>query len=245
MVTWPLPRSRGEVLSLGRASANVLSERPETRARASEADSVRLVAALRRGEPGARHQLVRGFSPLVERLVAAALGPDSEIADVVHDVFVRAFEGIDALKDAGALPGWLSTLAVFTARDKIRRRRRWRWIRFLAPDAIPETPARDADAETRATLRAAYRALEGLPADEQVAFGLRFIAEMELTEVATACGVSLATIKRRLARAEVSFLTAARATPLLAERLNRGGRWDHRDRGDRPENRRDEPEETP
>ena len=73
----------------------MLSERQERLAGATETDSVRLVAALRRGEPGAGHQLVRSFSPLVERLVAGALGPDSELADVVHDVFVRAFESLD------------------------------------------------------------------------------------------------------------------------------------------------------
>jgi len=183
---------------------------------------------LRRRDPDARTELVRRHLPMVERLVAAALGPDSEIPDVVHDVFVRALEGIGTLKDPRALVGWLSTLAVFTARDKIRRRRRWRWIRFLAPDELPEAPAHGADADTRATLQAAYRALETLPTDERVAFGLRFVAEMELTEVAAACGVSLATIKRRLARAETGFVAAARTSPLLTARLGRGGRWrDH------------------
>src|SRR4051812_20560715 len=159
MVASALPRPRGDLLTPGRATVRLPIEREQARARAVDEDTERLVAALRRGEARARTELVRRHLPLIERLVAAALGPDAEIPDVVHDVFVRALEGIDKLKDPQALPHWLSTLAVFTARDKIRRRRRWRWIRFLAPEEIPEAPARSVDADARATLRAAYLAL--------------------------------------------------------------------------------------
>jgi RNA polymerase sigma-70 factor (ECF subfamily) len=45
---------------------------------------------------------------------------------------------------------------------------------------------------------------------------------MELTEVAASCGVSLATIKRRLARAQASFVGAAAREPALLEWLNAG-----------------------
>ena len=58
-----------------------------------------------------------------------------------------------------------------------------------------------------------------------MAFTLRFVSEMQLTEVAAACRVSLATIKRRLARAEKRFVEAARENPALRERLEAGGRW--------------------
>ena len=64
-----------------------------------------------------------------------------------------------------------------------------------------------------------------LPDDERMAFSLRFISEMQLTEVAAACRVSLATVKRRLARAESRFVDAAKDHPALRERLQNGGRW--------------------
>jgi predicted RNA polymerase sigma factor len=53
-----------------------------------------------------------------------------------------------------------------------------------------------------------------------MAFSLRFIAEMDLTEVAAACGVSLATIKRRLSRADAKFRAGARTEPELEQRLS-------------------------
>ena len=59
--------------------------------------------------------------------------------------------------------------------------------------------------------------LDKLPADERIAFALRFINEMELVEVADACQVSLATAKRRLARARKKFTTMALTYPELAD----------------------------
>ena len=57
------------------------------------------------------------------------------------------------------------------------------------------------------------------------AFALRFVDGMELTEVAAACETSLATIKRRLARAGARFEAAARRQPVLEEWLEGGTRW--------------------
>lgn len=189
------------------------------------ADDAELVAGLQRGDRAARVALVQRYEPLVERLVAGALGIDAEIADVIQDVFVGVFQGIGSLKDASALRSWIATLAVFTARGRIRRRRRWRWIHFLAPEDVPEVAVVGPQGETYEAVRATYKVLDGLPADERIAFTMRFVSEMQLTEVAAACRVSLATIKRRLARAEKKFVEAAKDHPALRERLEVGGRW--------------------
>jgi RNA polymerase sigma-70 factor (ECF subfamily) len=64
-----------------------------------------------------------------------------------------------------------------------------------------------------------------LPVDDRIAFSLRFIEGLELTEVARACGVSLNTIKRRLDRAERRFVALAAREPSLREWLDQGARW--------------------
>jgi len=188
-------------------------------------DDHALVAALKRGDSWARTALVRKYQARVERVVAGALGIDSELADVIQDVFISVLRNVDQVKDPTALPAWISSLAVFTARALIRKRRRWRWIRFLDPKDVPEEPAASHDHEGAATVRAVYAAIDTLPADERLAFTLRFVSELELTEVAAACRVSLATIKRRLARAEARFAAAAVTSPLLRQRLENPGRF--------------------
>jgi RNA polymerase sigma-70 factor (ECF subfamily) len=191
---------------------------------ASALDDRGLVEALRRDESWARTALVEKYEAHIERVVAGALGLDPDLADIIQDVFVRVLEGIHQLKDPAALRGWIGTLAVFTARGHIRRRRRWRWIRFLAPQDVPEMPAAPHNPEASATMRAMYRVLDALPPDERMVFTLRFMSELELTEVAAACRVSLATIKRRLSRAEARFQEVAQQEPLLSDRLMGRGR---------------------
>jgi len=178
-------------------------------------DDRALVEALRRGDPGARAALVEKFEPHIERMVTGALGLDPDLPDIIQDVFLRVLERVHQLKEPSALSSWVTSLAVFTARGHIRRRRRWRWIRFLAPQDLPEAAASGLSPESMATMGAMYRLLDTLTPGERLAFTLRYMAEMELTEVASACRVSLATVKRRLVRAEARIREAAAHDPLL------------------------------
>ena len=87
---------------------------------------------------------------------------------------------------------------------------------------MPEGEARTTPTEVSEALRCTYELLGKLPPDERLAFALRHIDGMELTAVAAACGVSLATIKRRLARAQATFVSMASQHAVLAEWLERG-----------------------
>ncbi len=185
---------------------------------APESDEL-LVLALRAHHPDAGTQLFDRYAPHVRRVLVRVMGPDSEILDLVHDVFVTALESVNRLVDPRALRAWLMQIAVFTARAKIRRRVRGRILRFLPFSELPEPELPPADFEGSEAMQAVYRVLDGLDTDQRIAFALRFVAGMELTEVAASCGVSLATIKRRLSRAQSNFASFAEREPALVEWL--------------------------
>jgi RNA polymerase sigma-70 factor (ECF subfamily) len=189
------------------------------RALAFVGDENALVDGLQAGNPAARAALFDRYAHHVRRVLLRVLGPDPELADVLHDVFVEALSSVRQIEDGRLLKSWLTSVAVFTARGCIRRRTRRRWLRFVAPAALPEQEAPAVDAAIHEATRCVYAVLEQLPVDERIAFALRFVDEMELTEVAAACGVSLATIKRRLARAKRRFLEEATHHAALLEWL--------------------------
>ena len=143
------------------------------------------------------------------------LGPDPEIADLLQDVFLAALASIDKLRNPDALRAWLTGIAVRKARKCILKRKRWRFIRLMQQGEPPDREAPAAPAEVSEALRCTYKVLDAMPADERLAFALRHIDGMELTEVARRVRVSLATMKRRLARAQASFDQLATQYPAL------------------------------
>jgi RNA polymerase sigma-70 factor (ECF subfamily) len=187
-------------------------------------DDAALVSALIRGDAAARTELFDRYAVHAQRVLARVLGHDADLADLLHEVFARGLARIDRIEDPAALKGWLTAIAVFTAREHIRRRMRNRWLRFLASEDLPDLPASGADEELRESLRKTYAVLDRLGVDDRIAFSLRFIEGLDLGEVAVACDASLNTIKRRLARAEKRFVALARREPALHDWLERGTR---------------------
>ncbi|HEV8551302.1 MAG TPA: sigma-70 family RNA polymerase sigma factor [Polyangiaceae bacterium] len=180
-----------------------------------------LVAAARAGRADGREELVRRCTPDVERILYRVLGPDSEIEDVIHDVFMAAFLSLEQLREPEALRSWLVGIAIRKARKLIARRKRWSFIRSVAPNELPDRATHAGSADVTEALRATYRVLADLPVDDRIAFALRRVDGMELTAVADAMDVSLATVKRRLSRASERFVRLARKhevlTPWLTE----------------------------
>lgn len=165
---------------------------------------MRLVRGLRDHEPWAAAVLVDRYITHVRRVLTRVLGAgEPDIDDLVQEVFARALAGAHRLSFAGALSSWLTSIAVFTGRETIRRRSRWRWLWFTADP--PERPAPQPSAEVSDAARAVYALLDQLPVDERIVFALRAVDGMDLRELAAACKISVPTVRRRLARAERRF----------------------------------------
>jgi RNA polymerase sigma-70 factor (ECF subfamily) len=197
----------------------------DVRPRPADEEPAEIARALRAGEAWAERAFVERHTSHVERILTRILGARSDLDDRVQEVFVRAFERVEDLREPRALQGWLTGIAVFVAREAIRARRRRRWLIFPAPEAVPEPAAPTASPETRAAVRAFYEVLGRLDDDARIAFTLRFVEGMELAEIAAACGVSRSTVKRRIKSAENEFIERAQTHEALAPWIEEGNRW--------------------
>jgi RNA polymerase sigma-70 factor (ECF subfamily) len=163
-----------------------------------------LLRGLHEREPWAAAVLVDRHLAHVRRVLMRVMGArDPDLDDLVQEVFTRALAGAKQLSAGGALTSWLTSIAVFTGREAIRRRSRWRWLRFTADP--PERPAPQASPEVSEAARAVYAMLDHLPVDDRIAFALHAIDGMDLQQIAATCRVSVPTVRRRLSRAQKRF----------------------------------------
>jgi RNA polymerase sigma-70 factor (ECF subfamily) len=175
-------------------------------------DEAALVLAVLAGESGARAAFFDRHAGLVQRVLARVLGADTELEDLLHDVFVEAFGCLHSLRDPRLIRSWLAGVAAHTARRCIRRRRRSRLFIFFGAGDVPE-PAVPLGEDAYGELRTIQSLLGRLSVDEQLVFSLRWLEGMRVEEVAQACELSLSTAKRRLAAAERRFRAMARHHP--------------------------------
>jgi len=181
-------------------------------------DDVELVARLRAETPRAAAELIERYGRHVSRVLFRILGTeDSESGDLFQEVVTQAWQRIDQLADPRALKAWLTQIAVFAARRAIHRRRRRRWLPLFAdpPEPAGGGPTSWAGPELQEAARCVYRILDAMPVDERIPFVLRALEDLDLEATARACGTSLSTVRRRLAKAERRFFKAARCYEAL------------------------------
>jgi RNA polymerase sigma-70 factor (ECF subfamily) len=152
---------------------------------------------------------------MVRGVLYRSVGPSHDVEDLVQDVFVGFFKNVGTLREASSLRPFLVGIALRTARSALRKRRVRRWLKLSDDGVVPEMPTSDGDPRTREAVQRLYAILDELDDRDRLAFVLRHAEGHELTETACALGVSLATIKRMLSRAEHHVQSRARQDDLL------------------------------
>ena len=150
--------------------------------------------------------LFHRFSPYVATIGLRILGRDDELDDLVQEVFFEAHRGLDSLRDPGAIKGWLARITVRRATRRLRLRKLRRWLGFepLVEESA-ELTGPDASPEQAAVVKAAYRVLDRLSAQERVVWVLRHVEGHGLDEIAALCRASKSTVQRRLRAAEAEL----------------------------------------
>lgn len=168
----------------------------------NEPSDAELVSRARLGDAWAERALYRRHAPKLLRVARRILGNDADALDVLQEAFLAVFQRLGQLLDGAAFGPWLMRSGVRLASKKLKWRRFTGRVFFTHVDPSELfDPKPDAPAEVKEQLHKIGQVLTHLPADQRVAWILRYVEGYELTEVALACGVSLATGKRWIAAA--------------------------------------------
>lgn len=157
-------------------------------------------------------ELMRRYHPHVEKLLYH-LAPDwSDRADLAQEVWIRVYRNIKRLQEPVKFRGWLSRIATNLFYDELRKRKRNAAPLSLdAPLTIEDgeldweiaaaTPGPAEELATQEFYEQLRHAITDLPEVFRTTIVLREIEGMAYEEIAEITGVSLGTVKSRIARA--------------------------------------------
>ncbi len=152
-------------------------------------DDASLVAAARNGDRAAFGQLYGRYERMVHGILLARV-PRSDVADLVHDVFLSALRRLDTLRDNKAFGGWLAMIARNRATDYHRRR--------AEMTEAPETLSRDDPPQAEA--HAVLEAIRSLPEAYREPLILRLVEGMTGPEIAARTGLTPGSVRVNLHR---------------------------------------------
>jgi len=140
----------------------------------------------------------------VFRLIYRVVGNVPDAQDLTQEAFVKALGRRSQLKDPQKAAQWLGRIAVNTALDFVRQRKR---VVFEEIEKAPETPSESPEQQLLRSEKRAYieDGLRLLSARERAALILRDVEGLPALEVARQLGCSPATVRSHIANARVKF----------------------------------------
>lgn len=161
-------------------------------------------------------ELLSRYQSHVDRILYH-LAPDwQDRADLAQEVWIRVYRNIKRLKEPVKFRGWLSRIATNLFYDELRKRKRVSHpISLDAPrrvddgeiewDIVSDYPSPDDNLATREFYDRLKVAIADLPEAFRTTIVLREIEGMAYEEISQMTGVSLGTVKSRIARARTKL----------------------------------------
>ncbi len=201
------------------ATANPATTVPAPLSSDEERRDQGLIAALRKGDAGAREKFVRRFGPEMLATARRFLASDDEAGRALRDAFRVAFSGLDCFPDGARITTWLHGIVVREAmcklREMARRSEEEASLQPLLPrftaggqrvldeadDSLgtegPGAHLESLTPEMEATVRSC---VDRLPVTQRAVFLLCDVEGFGLAEAASLLGIDLGEARTRLHR---------------------------------------------
>ncbi|PKL76003.1 MAG: RNA polymerase subunit sigma [Candidatus Melainabacteria bacterium HGW-Melainabacteria-1] len=153
----------------------------------------------RQGDKQAFRRLVDYLMPRLYAVVYAIIPDTDEVYDILQDSFVKAYRGLPGLRKPEAFVGWMTRIAVNTARSRVTRRREF----ATEPDALVFTqlasPEKASQAlEQQELQQLLQRALQQLSPEHREVVALVELEELSCAEAAKLLECPPGTVRSRL-----------------------------------------------
>jgi RNA polymerase sigma-70 factor (ECF subfamily) len=177
-----------------------------------EPSDAELIAAVLKGDSGRFEVLVQRYSPRLFAMARRYARRESEVEDIVQEVWLKAFQKLASFRGDAPFEHWLMRMAVRTCYDFLRSHQRNRetnftelteaegdWLERFGGE--PESGREDSDAARQLV----ERVLDQLSAPARLVITLLEIEEKPVKEIARLTGWSVPLVKVRAFRARAEM----------------------------------------
>ena len=180
------------------------------------AEECLFVLRLKANEDSAYDELVRTYSASIFHVAFRMLGDTAEASDAVQETFLKVFRNIGGFRGDASLKTWIFKIAF----SEILNRLRWWKRRYRSSTVSLDDDANGHDnghyvtdlkptpeemLESKEREDSIQQALRKLSGDHRSIVVLRDIEGFSYTEIADVLGISIGTVKSRLARARADL----------------------------------------
>jgi len=164
----------------------------------SELSDQELLALFRKEE--SRHyafnMMVRQYQRRLHSFVRRMVTDPDETKDVLQNVFIKAWNGLDRFREDAQLYSWLYRIAHNESISHLKRMRRGL---FVNHDAVIERLTTTLDSSEHfsgdAIQRKLQRAVMKLPEKQRAVFTMKYFEQMKYEEMSTVTGTSVGALK--------------------------------------------------
>lgn len=175
-----------------------------------------LIRRCQEGDKVAFAQLVRANQQMVFNLLHRLIPDWMDLEDIAQDVWVKVYQSISKMKNYASFKTWLHRIAVNTYYDKMRKFGHRVEISLDEPINddenqiidIPDTKLLPEDLILNAEWKNyVEEKIKSLPEQHRLIIVMRDVQNLSYDEIAEVTGLSLGTVKSRIARAREKLVS--------------------------------------
>src|SRR5215472_917379 len=186
---------------------------PGNRGRSEEdAEDVRLMRLVSRGDTSAFEELIERHKALVAGTVARMLGSNSDVEDIAQQVFIRVWKSARRYVPRAKFTTWLLKITRNLVFNVMRRTKRRPHVPLQSEPGVEDPPLKDEanlapDASLlESELQAAIEeAIQRLPETQRMALVLRRYQQLSYEQIAEVLDLSVPAVKSVLFRARTEL----------------------------------------